>query len=286
MKSKMKTSATARPADLPNFEHPPLYELVLSIQFARTRLRNINVGGIWVLFRDRYPKVEEQAPIVPVFEKFGLPPAQAEGPQFIFSPTPEVLRYWFVRDDGNELLQVQADRLIHNWRKNSPEAAYPRYEPLRAQFESEIQSVGSFLQAEGLGEIKPNQCELSYINHISLSDEIEPDDRLTEVFTVWQEVYSDDYLKRIERGQFIVSYIIPGEQSEPFGRLHVQAQPAVVRTTSKRIIQFSLTVRGKPGRDTVESAFEWLDKGRDVVVRAFTALTRKEMHRVWGRTDG
>ena len=237
------------------------------------------------MFRDRYPKVEEQPPLAPVFEKFGLPPAQAEGPRFILSQIPDVIRYWFIGDGGNELLQVQVDRLVHNWRKISPEAAYPRYEPLRAQFESEVKRIDAFLQAEGLGEIKPNQCEVSYINHISLGDEIEPEDKFDHVFTVWQEAYSSEYLKRIERGQFSIAYIIPGEQTEPFGRLHVQVEPAVVRTTSKRLIQFSLTVRGKPAHDSVELAFEWLDKGRDVVVRAFTALTKKEMHRMWGRID-
>jgi uncharacterized protein (TIGR04255 family) len=127
---------------------------------------------------------------------------------------------------------------------------------------------------------------VTYINHISLGDEVDPDDKFDQIFTVWQEVYSNDCIKRIERGQFAIAYVIPGEQSELFGRLHVQAQPAVVRTTSKRIIQFSLTVRGKPGSDTVESAFQWLDKGHEVVVRAFAALTREEMHRMWGRTDG
>jgi uncharacterized protein (TIGR04255 family) len=284
-KSKIRKSATVRPADLPNFERPPLYELVLSIQFAR-QIRTVDVGGIWRLFRDQYPKIEEQAPLTPVFEMFGLPTSQAEGPRFIFSSTPEFLRHWFISADGNELLQVQADRLVHNWRKNSPEAEYPRYEPLRARFVSETQKVEEFLRSEGLGAIKPNQCEVTYINHITLGDEIEPDDKFDKIFTVWQEAYTDNYLKRIERGQFGMAYIIPGEQTEPVGRLHVLVQPAIVRTTSQRIIQLTLTARGKPQNETIESAFQWLDKGRDIVVRAFTSLTRREMHKMWGRIDG
>jgi uncharacterized protein (TIGR04255 family) len=284
-KLRMKKARTICPADLPNFAQPPLYELALSIQFAR-QIRSIDVGVIWRLFRDQYPRVEEQAPLAPVYEKFGLPPTPIEIPQFMFSTTPEVLRYWFVDKDGNELLQVQSDRLIHNWRKNSPEATYPRYEPVRARFKMEVQKVNKFLESEDLGEIKPNQCEVTYINHISFGDEVEPEDKFDHIFTVWQEAYSDNHLKRIERGQFGMTYVIPGEHAEPLGRLHVQAQSAIVRTTSKRIIQFSLTVRGKPKNNTIESAFEWLDKGREVIVRSFTALTRKEMHRMWGRTDG
>jgi uncharacterized protein (TIGR04255 family) len=287
MKSRDRKRPVGRPPDLPDFKRPPIYELVLSIQFAQTNLRNIDIGSIWRLFRNQYSTVEEHPPLAPVFEKYGLPSAQLEVPQFIISTTPGVLRYWFVSADGNELLQVQADRLIHNWRQASPKATYPRYEPLRARFEREVRKIEKFLEAQKLGSIKPNQCEVSYINHISLGESIEPDDKLDEIFTTWQEVYNDEYLKRIERGQFAMSYLIPGDQQqEPFGRLHVLAQPGAVRATSERIMQFNLTVRGKPDVDTVESALKWLDKGRYVVVRAFAALTTKKMHRIWGRTDG
>ncbi len=286
MKSRKKARHPRRPVDLPDFTNPPLNELVLSIQFAR-QIRSVDVGAIWRLFRDRYPKVEEQAPLAPVYEKFGLPPTPTEIPPFLFTTTPEVMRYWFVDKEGNQLLQVQSDRLIHNWRKNTLDAAYPRYEGVRAAFESEVRNVDTFLQKESLGPIRPSQCEVTYINQIAFGDEIEPEDKFDQIFTVWQEAYSNDYLKRIERAQFAASYVIPsGDHREPLGRLHAQAQTAIVRTTSKRVIQFTLTFRGKPQNDTVESAFEWLDRGQEVVVRSFTAMTRKEMHVVWGRTDG
>jgi uncharacterized protein (TIGR04255 family) len=284
MKSRKKKTVRARPADLPNFSRPPLYELVLSIQFPR-QIRSIDLGAIWRLFRKQYPRVEEQPPLPPVYEKFGLPPQPAESPQFVLSATPEVPRCWFIDREGNELLQVQSDRLIHNWRQNDPEATYPRYEPVRRKFEREVRRIDTFLGAEGLESIRPNQCEVSYINHIWLGENVELDDKLDQIFTVWQEAYSNDYLERIERAQFGMAYTISGERSEPFGRLHVQVQPAVVRSTFRRIIQFTLTVRGKPQNDTVESAFEWLDKGREVVVRSFAALTREAMHKMWGRTD-
>jgi uncharacterized protein (TIGR04255 family) len=272
-----------RPRDLPDFSRPPLNELVLSIQFAR-QIRNIDVGVIWRLFRKRYPNVEEQAPLTPVYEKFGLPPGSAEPLSFRFSSTPEV-RYWFINKEGDQLLQVQSDRLIHNWRQTSPDAEYPRYEPVRAEFLREVRRVDTFFQREGLDSIRPNQCEVSYINNIFFEEGIEPEDKFDKVFTVWQEAYASDYLSHSERAQFSASYVIPSPNgtSEPLGRLHVQASPAIVRTTSKRVIQFSLTVRGKPANDTVESAFEWLDRGREVVVRSFTAMTREEMHDVWGR---
>jgi hypothetical protein len=43
-----RKTVNRRPSGLPDFERPPLYELVLSIQFARTQLRNVNIGGMLI----------------------------------------------------------------------------------------------------------------------------------------------------------------------------------------------------------------------------------------------
>lgn len=272
-----------RSADLPEFERPPLNELVLSIQYPAAKLRNIDIGVLWHEFREQYPTVEEQQPLPPAFETFGLPSPPQDRVTLITGA--EVMRYWFITASGNELLQVQPDRLIHNWRKQKEEDEYPRYEPIRERFEREVGMVQAFLTKNKLGEIKPNQCEVSYYNHITLVDSSDPSDQLDKVFTIWSEAYSDDYLKRIERGQFSMSYLIPAPQgkSDPFGRLHVAVQSAMHNVTRKRFLRLSLIARGKPASESVESALSWLDEGRNAIVRAFASLTRAEMHKQWGR---
>jgi uncharacterized protein (TIGR04255 family) len=275
-----------RPLDLPDFERPPIAELVLSIQFANlTAFRNIHAGILWQQFAQRYPNVEEYPPIAPVFEMFGVPPAINEMPQFTFVTGPNPVRYWFIAADGTELLQVQPDRLVHNWRQQKPEDAYPRYEPVRERFEAEIREVQQFLALGSLGEIKPNQCEVTYINNITLDTTDPPEAHLDDIFTIWTEHYSDGYLHRIERAQINASYVIRHDGGEPLGRLYAAIQPAVHRLTSTRLLQFSLTARGKPKDESIDAALEWLDQGRIAVVRSFTSLTRPEMHRRWGRTD-
>jgi uncharacterized protein (TIGR04255 family) len=248
-------------------------------------LRNIDMGSMWELFREQYPNVEEQAPLTSTFETFGLPVPAHPAPQLTLVSEAEVLRYWFVTLDGTELFQIQPDRLIHNWRKHVPMASYPRYEPLKERFAAEAKKAQDFCIARGWGSIKPNQCEVSYINHISFEGDTVPEARLGEVFTIWSETYSDAYLKRIERGHFGLSYLLRSESEEPFGRLHVSAQPAILLSTSERIIRFALTARGKPQAEDIESAMKWLDLGRGAVVRAFASLTRKEMHDRWRRID-
>jgi uncharacterized protein (TIGR04255 family) len=276
---------TARPTDLPDFERPPLSELVLSIQFGVLPFRNVHAGILWQRLVASYPQVEEQPPIDPVFETFG--PRQARAPQLSLEllPFPPV-RYWFVSSDGNELLQVQRDRLIHNWRRQKPEDRYPRYEPLRAKFEDEIAVAEAFFREQGLGDIVCNQCEVSYINLIMFDDGTDPNTKLCEIFTVVAEEYSDAYLKtmKMEGGRFDFSYVIPGESGkEPVGRLHVTIQPVVHRPDNRPAIQLNVTARGKPVDGTVRSALSWLDIGREAGVRGFTSVTTKEMHRLWGR---
>jgi uncharacterized protein (TIGR04255 family) len=277
---------TARPADLPDFERPPLNELVLSIQFGVLPFTSVHSGILWQRLVTSYPRVEEQPPIDPVFETFG--PRQARAPQLSLELVqfPPPVRYWFVSADGNELLQVQRDRLIHNWRRQKPEDRYPHYESLRAKFEEEIAVADAFFRQQGLGEIACNQCEVSYINLIMFDDGTDPNNRLSEIFTVVAKEYSDEYLKKtkMEGGRLGFSYVIPGESGkEPVGRLHIAINPVVHRPDNRPAIQLNVTVRGKPVDATVESALSWLDVGREAGTRAFTSVTTKEMHRLWGR---
>jgi uncharacterized protein (TIGR04255 family) len=278
---------TTRPDDLPDYERPPLNELVLSVQFGILPFKNVHAGILWQRFANSFPKVEEQAPIEPVFETFG-PPEAREVVQLSVKMMPAVqpLRYWFVSADGNELLQDQRDRLIHNWRHQKPGDSYPRYEPLHLKFAGEIAVAQEVFRELGLGEIACNQCEVGYINLIMLDDGTDPNSRLSEIFTIVTEEYSDAYLRKtkLERGRFRFSYVIPAESGkEPVGRLHLEIQPVIRRPDNRPAIRFSVTARGKPTDETVGSALSWLDIGRDAGVRAFTSVTTKEMHRLWGR---
>jgi hypothetical protein len=88
-----------------------------------------------------------------------------------------------------------------------------------------------------------------------------------------------------KRAHANASYLIRNADKLPWARLYANIQPAINRVTSERLLQFTLTARGKPDGDNLDSALEWLDRGRVAVVKAFTSLTRAEMHRRWGRKD-
>ena len=143
-----------RPADLPDFERPPLVEVVLSVQFAELRgYRTLHAGLLWERkFREAYPEFSEHAPLDPVFETFGSrSPAE---PRFEIRQLagPPVPRVWLINPDKTELIQIQADRFVHNWRKVG-RADYPRYEHLKDRFFERLRQVEAFAESEGIGKL-------------------------------------------------------------------------------------------------------------------------------------
>ena len=130
--------------DLPDFKQPPLSEVALSLQF--NTLQNLKTplsGVLWERFRKRLPEIEEHPPLSPVVERFD-PPVAPKIDVLIEEKLP-VPRVWFLTPKKTELIQVQQDRFIHNWRKVDGEGTYPRYETLREKFAAEIREFMTFL---------------------------------------------------------------------------------------------------------------------------------------------
>ena len=168
------------------------------------------------------------------------------------------------------------------------DAAYPRYEPIRERFFQGLAEVQSFFDEEKIGSIEPNQCEVSYVNHIDLAEVSDPRSQLHRLFGFWSEfrsqpAESEARLPEFEGGGFTISFIIRDPNSaEPQGRLHMEVQPAF-QSEGKSIIRLNLTARGSPASPTYQGVADFLDIGRDAIVRGFAAITTPEMHELWGR---
>src|SRR5688500_8008989 len=122
-------------APLPEFDNPPVVEVALSVQFEKLEgLRVPQLGRIWHAFRNRFPRTEEQMPLEPAFEQFGVPTTGKPEVRVELSSVPTTPRVWFLNEQGTELVQIQQDRFVRNWRKQTDDEAYPRYEYLRRSF--------------------------------------------------------------------------------------------------------------------------------------------------------
>lgn len=268
-------NTSARPNDLPDFRNPPLNEVVLGIQFnPLVGYQQIHAGEIWGLFRKEFPKSQEHPPIAPLFETFGLP---TMGNPFGFITGAPHSRFWFLRPDEDELIQFQPDRLLHNWRKVGDETnEYPRFESMVDRFRNEVDLlVDKYLNGLAPQDLTINQCEVSYINHI--------------VPSAGKPLVASDWFRFLNFGSsepddFTSSFreVIVDADNTPQGRLICEASIGV-KADRQRILILSLTVRGAPRQSTVESAFDFLSKGRNRIVRKFVELTTDAAHTKWER---
>lgn len=268
--------------DLPEFEDPPLTEVVLAVRFQPIpELNGPYLGILWDrAFSDRFGKVQERPPYEAPEESYDK---GEHGVTFTFSDELPSPRYWFIGKDESELLQIQPNWFARNWRKAGQEGHYPRYESIRERFERDFGVFVSFCAEQSLGEVDPDQCEVTYINHIRPSSGWAHHGQLGRVLSIIGET-GGDFLPEAEDIRLTCRWHMTGTPGDPpIGRLHASAEPGFERKSGEPIMRLSLTARGAPGGKAVEDALQFFDTGREWIVRAFAELTTQSMHAAWGR---
>lgn len=279
---------TGRPTGLPDFDSPPLIETVLSLQFEPIAgWTSAHAGRFWQSLGNKFATIEEQPPLPHIIERFGPPTPPTM--EVKVEDRPPANRIWFLSSSKDQLLQLQADRFVRNWRKVEATDAYPRYEQLRARFWDELEAFQQFLRDAALGPLSINQCEVTYINHIDLdgSDHRGGLDRVITGALAWPSgsfLPVANYMALTAR--FEMRPAQAPQDREPAGRLHFSAQPAWKRTGNSPIMVVTLTARGAPLGAGASGAFDFLDLGRQWIVSGFKDTTTPEMHQTWGLHHG
>ena len=278
------TTRLPRPDGLPNFQDPPLVETVLSLQCEPLHgFSLVHVGLLWQHYRDAFPLIEEHPPLPEARETF-VAPAQGQM-EVTIERKPPVPRAWFLNALKTELIQVQADRFIHNWRKaGEGPTPYPRYERVRAKFRDEVEKFEQFLRDEKLGQVEINQCEVTYVNHIEPCDVWHEHGQVQRVLRNWTSSETS-FLPEAEDATVQQRFVIRSHSGDPIGRLHASLVPAWTAGSPSPILVLTLTARGSPIGGGIDGAFAFLDLGREWIVKGFADLTTTEMHRVWRRID-
>ena len=266
-----------RPAHLPDYERPPLHEVVLGVQFSPPRqYQHIYALEIWELFRQEFPKIKQQLPLSPSFETFGRPQTGRHIEHRIIQELPPP-RYWFLSEDEDEIIQFQNDRLLHNWRKiETKEKPYPHFENILPKFENELFALEAYLDKWSGQKMNMTQCELSYISHILLTEEehggsIDKWIRLVNLENTEIEDFSFRFRKQLN-----------DDTGQPFGRLIGECSTGI-NLKDETLLRLELTVRGAPNEPTASAALEFLLNGREIIVNCFDNITTEFAHREWGR---
>ena len=268
-------------SQIPKFKNPPVVETVLGIEFAPLQRWGIpHFGLFWQEIREEFPTYAIKPPLESHIEASDLVLRRTREIQIEAIDQPE-FRCWYLNPTAHgNLIQVQNDRFVYNWRKLSSDTSYPSYEEFcRPTFEKHWRSFNRFVTAEQLGPIDAVQCEVSYINHIAKGDGWSGVEDWHEIFNVLAPTAKHEFLPHPESARFGLHFLMPKEK----GRLRVSASHAIRNEDGIEIIVFNLTARGKPASSEYADIREWFDMAREWVVKGFTDMTTDSMHQLWGR---
>jgi uncharacterized protein (TIGR04255 family) len=276
-------------AQLPSFADPPVREVAASVQFdPLAKLTIPMIGLLWQRFRSDYPTVEQQPPLPPAVERLGVRQSMAGfSVQSIGVVAP---RLWFVNSSGDELVQVQNDRFIRNWRHvlgKTGQNPYPRYiEHVRPRFLAEYGRFLQFLIDENLGTPDVNQCELTYVNQIFPTSIWSSHAELAAVFRGWAREYANVSEYPVETIHLTVSHVMQTRSGEFVGRLHVGLNSAYLpptpeEPTEKPVFLLTLTARGRPLGVGEAGIVEFMDLAHRAIVTSFDKMTTPEAHAIW-----
>ena len=256
---------------LPDFERPPVAETAIGVRFAPIPGWNaFHYGLLLQEFKAEYPVHELRPPIGSVSVQF--PPSDAD-----FTGVP--VRCWFINQTSTELIQVQNDCFIRNWRKTESSQGYLHYEFFRPLFERDWSKFQEFLATNNLPAPDIWQCEVSYINQFVRGREWHDFDDLGHIYSIWGPGKLSPLLSRPQMVTFATSYLLPNE----LGTLQFISQPGIRKSDGAEIIQLAVTAIGRPGSTSDAGILAWLDAGHDAVVQGFTDFTTKPAHAIWGK---
>jgi uncharacterized protein (TIGR04255 family) len=251
---------------LPDYENPPVAEVVTGVYFKPVPLQLPHFGLLWDEFRAQYPKFEEAQPLVPDF-------SQGDSPEF---PMPRV---WFVTEDDTGIVQVQRGYFMTNWRRVKPSDAYPRYQRVIELYRERLARFEGFLKKHDLPPTEPVRYEMTYVNHIFQGDGWEKTEDLGLVLPdlSWRR-NPGRFLTNLEGVNSLFTFSLP----DGAGSLRASVRSARRRSDNRPLLNVELTVRGMPrgGGD----AWNWFALAREWIVRGFADLTSEDVQRaIWRR---
>ena len=270
---------TSSPQPLPDYDLPPVIEVVCGLQFAALEgFQATAFGLLWQRFKAEYPTYEQQPSLPQVIERFSEPIAKEL--RVDLSSVPTLPRMFFVHQAPCWLVQVQSDRFLHNWRKQPETEVYPHFPEVYKRFWSAWERFLEFCRDEKIGTPEVNQLELTYINHIVQGEGWDGPATIGQVFPdlAWRTQRS--FLPPPESVGWKIRFALPIASS----RLHASVRHAVRRRDMKPVLLCELTARGLPGSLDADAIREWFHLGREWIVRGFADLTHERVQKeIWKR---
>jgi len=270
---------------LPSFERPPVVETVLGVQFKPlSRFGNAHLGAFWkhlggewckLLGKD-WSQLSDAPTLEPRFERFEGTEAWAQlGSAFRLTGDPSA-RLQIRSATGDAMIQLQNGRLHYNWLGKGG-GDYPRYKNVRPQFDELLRGFKGFVSSEGLGELVPNQWEITYVNHMPKGSVWSTPSDWASVLVGLPGVWAEPSAVRLESFGGAWHFQIDPQR----GRLHVEIRHTRAGSAEgPEVLRLTLTARGPASDD--RALGEGLNLGREAIVTTFQEITSARAHEYWG----
>ncbi len=191
------------------------------------------------------------------------------------------------RDYGQNVIQIQNDRFIYNWRRKSIDSSsYTAYEENLEKFFKYFEKFKNYVSSNNFGDLSIDQCEMSYVNLIPVeSKSNNSDEMFSTLFPFWSKVIDDNalaYQFRSDNCSFSNSYWINNHKS----RLYIEAktnQSNQSNRSNNKHIDFVLLVRGEPNDGDNINLKKWFDTSHEILIKSFLATTSNTFHEKWSR---
>ena len=245
-----------------NFSNPPISEVVCGVEFNAPAFSSVHFGQYWQIIHERYPQY------------FDLPPL---GDFAIISGLPSLRRVWFKSTEINQLIQLQSDRFLYNWRREDIREPYPRFEKIYQNFINEWDIFKEWWSGNTSSPIFPARYELTYLNQLDNYFGWNSTEDNYKIFTFKGRRW-DGFLSAPNVHVSNLQFIIP----ENLGVLFVNTNQGIKAIDQTPITTFELTIR------SIDSSLDintWFAKSHKFVVRAFLDLTKESIHKEWGLSD-
>lgn len=260
------------------FLSPPVFETALAIQFDELdTFRAIHFGLFYERVAERFPIVEDLPRTEPIIERFPLQFRQmkfgikeSKGPERVFFRD---------KEDGALLIQLQPDRFGLNWSRASLNDPYPNFSQNGPLFLAEFAKFAQFCQDQKLGALRPNLCEVVYVNHIFPKPDESVIECMENVLVNVQLTHCEDDLPSAELASFNRVYPI----SDQKGRWYAEAGLGR-HADHGEFVALKITARilHKDGEDVAAN----IQQAHDTVVNGFVAVTTKDARMTrWGQNQ-
>lgn len=263
------------PGPLYEYDRPPLIEAYMGATFQPLeRIQAAHFGLFWATIKDRFPNLQQHDPLPPV-----TPPRVVgmQGDEPLIAQMVPTIRYWFVDARDSELIQVQSDRLVHNWRHKEGGSEYPRYRTLRQRFEETWLAYTAFLTQEGVGVPSVAECEIGYVNRIAGGDR--PTSALFPRLDGLDRAIPSLGSQAV-RAQ--CRYSLPAEMGDVLLSFN-QLQRGVGAEGS--VWQLSLVAKGDPRGNDPATLLNWFDAARRWLNHCFSTVVHPDARRSWGERE-